>query len=330
VSGAVPRGAVVVGVDGSQQARAALAWAVEEAAWRAAPLRLVHVRPWSEPGVLGPQDARGRLLRTARTVLTTASEQARAAAALLGVEVVLQPRMWEGDVAEGLLSASHDALVVVLGSRGRGGAAGLLLGSVSAAVTAHGVCPVVVVRPEPRSGPVVVGVDGSPASESAIAFAFAEAEARDAPLLAVHAWRDGLVDPAWAHIYDWDVIEESESAVLAERLAGWGPRHPDVDLVRLVTRDTATHALVAQSSRAQLVVVGAHGRSALGRLLLGSVSRAVLHRAVCSVAVVHPRPPDERAVACERGPGRPGRPTSPAALPQGGERPADGHTGRGW
>jgi nucleotide-binding universal stress UspA family protein len=79
--------------------------------------------------------------------------------------------------------------------------------------------------------------------------------------------------------------------VLAERLAGWGEKYPDVRVQRVVTRDRPARALVDESRRAQLVVVGSRGRGAAAGLLLGSVSHAVLYRAHCSVAVV--RPPAE-------------------------------------
>jgi nucleotide-binding universal stress UspA family protein len=78
--------------------------------------------------------------------------------------------------------------------------------------------------------------------------------------------------------------------VLAERLAGWGEKYPDVRVQRLVMRDRPSRALVEQSMRAQLVVVGTRGRGGIAGLLLGSVSHAVLQRAHCPVAVVRPEP----------------------------------------
>jgi nucleotide-binding universal stress UspA family protein len=190
--------------------------------------------------------------------------------------------------------------MVVLGDRGLGGFTGLLIGSVAVAVTAHAACPVVVVRgPEsdltaPLPEPVVVGVDGSSTSEAALAFAFEEASLRRVPLVAVHVWRDLLLDATLAPLLDWDAIESDERQVLAERLAGWSEKYPDVAVRRLVAYDRPARALVGESGRAQLVVVGSRGRGGLHGMLLGSVSQALLHHAHCPVAVVRPAGGDER------------------------------------
>jgi nucleotide-binding universal stress UspA family protein len=122
-----------------------------------------------------------------------------------------------------------------------------------------------------------------------VAFAFDAASRRGVPLVAVHAWWDHL--DRMVPLLDWDLIETEEREVLAERLAGWGEKYPDVAVGRLITPDRPARVLVEESRRAQLVVVGSRGRGAAAGLLLGSVSHAVLHRAHCSVAVV--RPPAE-------------------------------------
>jgi nucleotide-binding universal stress UspA family protein len=132
----------------------------------------------------------------------------------------------------------------------------------------------------------VVGVDGSPVSENALAFALDAASVRGVPLVAVHTWWDLLVDETMAPLLDWPAIEAEEGEVLAERLAGWGEKYPDVPVRRRITRDRAAHTLIRESQSAQLVVVGSRGRGAVASRLLGSVSHAVLHRAHCSVAVV--------------------------------------------
>ena len=196
-----------------------------------------------------------------------------------------------------LTAESERAQLVVIGDRGLGGVTGLLLGSVATALAAHAESPVVVVRgddedPDP-SAPIVVGVDGSPVSEAALAFAFDAAAARGVPLVAVHTWWDVSVDPAMAPLLDWDAIERDERRLLAERLAGWGEKYPDVRVQRVVLRDRPAHALVEQSRGAQLVVVGSRGRGGFTGLLLGSVSHAVLQRAQCPVAVVRPRAEDK-------------------------------------
>jgi nucleotide-binding universal stress UspA family protein len=182
----------------------------------------------------------------------------------------------------------------VIGDRGLGGVTGLLVGSVATALAAHAESPVVVVRangidelPDP-SAPIVVGVDGSPVSEAALAFAYEAAAARGVPLVAVHTWWDVFVDPAVAPLLDWDAIASDERQVLAERLAGWSEKYPDVSVQPVILRDRPAHALVEQSRRAQLVVIGSRGRGGFTGLLLGLVSHAVLHRAPCPVAIIRP------------------------------------------
>lgn len=205
-------------------------------------------------------------------------------------EVTVDGAVVPGAASAVLLAESSAAELVVLGSRGLGGFAGLLLGSTAVQVSAHADCPVLVIRGEvPASGPVVVGVDGSELSEQAVAFAFAEASRRDTELIAVHAWLyptpvgPGDILPL---VYDLDAFREQEERVLAESVAGWSERYPEVTVRQRLVRGSPGGALVEQSRTAQLVVVGARGRGALGGLLLGSVSHAVLHHAESPVAIV--------------------------------------------
>lgn len=199
---------------------------------------------------------------------------------------------------EALVVEARRARLLVLGDRGLGGLAGLMLGSVAVSLAAHGACPVVIVRGDrgrtgsvPGDGaqdPVVVGIDGSPVSEAALAFGFDAAAARGVGLVAVHAWSPTAIDEALAPLMDWDAVAVGEQAVLAERLAGWGQKHPQVAVRQVVVRDGAVRALVDASRGAQLVVVGSRGRGNATGLLLGSVSHGVLHGAHCPVAVVRP------------------------------------------
>ena len=145
-----------------------------------------------------------------------------------------------------LVAESRRADLVVLGDRGLSRVGDLLLGSVAVALACHGACPVAVVRgggQAPASAPVVVGLDGSPVSELALAFAYEEASLRGAPLTAVHTWMDLVVDPAMAPLLDWEAVQVDEQVVLAERLAGWAEKYPDVQVRRVVTRDGPAHAL---------------------------------------------------------------------------------------
>jgi nucleotide-binding universal stress UspA family protein len=145
-----------------------------------------------------------------------------------------------------------------------------------------------------RARPVVVGVDGSPASEPALAFAFAAADAWSAPLVAVHAWVEHLEEAdALAGLAE---LEEQERELLAERLAGWTVKYPGVPVTGELVHGPPARALVARSVNARLVVVGSVGRGRVGRALLGSTGRALLHHAHTPVAVVRPDAAD-RATA---------------------------------
>jgi nucleotide-binding universal stress UspA family protein len=289
---------VVVGIDGSESALRAVRWAAAETSRRGVPLRVVTAFSWYHDHALGQPglgaDYREIMLKVARRQLADAVSVAEEESAGNAVEAELVA----GFPIPVLREESERAELMVVGDRGFGGVSGLLVGSVAVAMAAQAQCPVVLVRGaegEPvqdRSRPVVVGVDGSPISDAALAFAYEAAAARGVPLLAVHTWWDLLVDPTMAPLLDWDAIEADEREVLAERLAGWGEKYPDVRVQRLVARDRPARALVEESRRAQLVVVGSRGRGAAAGLLLGSVSHAVLHRAHCSVAVV--RPPAEQ------------------------------------
>jgi nucleotide-binding universal stress UspA family protein len=283
---------VVVGVDGSGSAYRAVEWAAEEAARRGVALRLVRAFSWTtserparHPGQV--QQYRERLLEVARGQVVRAARIA--ADTRPDIETTTQVEV--GAPIEVLGSEARRAQLLVLGDRGLGGVAGLVLGSVAVMLAAGGACPVVIVRghrDETRSGPVVVGIDGSPVSEAAVAFAFEAAATRGVALVAVHAWSSTAIDDALGPFMDWDAVAVDEDAVLAERLAGWGQKYPQVTVRRHVVRDGAAHALVELSRGAQLVVVGSRGRGNATGLLLGSVSHGVLHGAHCPVAVVRP------------------------------------------
>jgi len=286
---------VVVGVDGSGSAYRAVEWAAAEAARRGAELRLVRAFSWTTSE--RPIRDGGRVAQYRDQLLKIARGQvARAAriAADVRPEVETTTQVAVGAPIEVLGSEARRAQLLVLGDRGLGGLAGLLLGSVAVGLAAHGACPVVIVRGE-RAGagndesPVVVGIDDSPISESALAFAFEAAAARGVGLVVVHAWSPTAIDDALAPVMDWDAATAEEDALLAERLAGWEQKHPEVAVRRTVVRDGAVRALVAASREAQLVVVGSRGRGNATGLLLGSVSHGVLHASHCPVAIVRPR-----------------------------------------
>jgi nucleotide-binding universal stress UspA family protein len=214
------------------------------------------------------------------------------AAQEVGPELVVEPVLELKPGIDLLADESEKADMVVVGSRGRGGFAELVVGSTAVALTARAHCPVIVVRgKETVDGPIVVGVDGSPASEAALAFAYDMAARRKAELVAVHVWSD--VVSVWGGSVpipdlDWDAVATDERIVLSERLAGWRERYPDTAVRQVVHEDRPAQRLITEAEGAQLLVVGSLGRGALANALLGSVSHALLHHAPCPVAIVKP------------------------------------------
>jgi len=281
------RRTVIVGVDGSEEALRAVRWAVPEARRRQATLRLVTAFAWTDDRMVGwpglGQAAYGERLRAAAEHDLAA---AASVAAQLDPDLPVEQDLVLGFPGGVLVDQARGAELLVVGDNGRGRLGSVLAGSVAVGVAAHAACPVVVVRgvePQPDERlPVVVGIDGTPLSEAAVAFAFEAASARRAPLVAVHTW----VGPLIAELVDWQsaAVESEES--LAERLAGWGAKYPDVHVQRVVARTSAARALLDQAARAQLVVVGCRGHGEMAGLLLDSVSNALVHAAACPVAIV--------------------------------------------
>jgi nucleotide-binding universal stress UspA family protein len=197
-----------------------------------------------------------------------------------------------GDPRQMLIEMSAGASVLVLGNRGRGAVASLLLGSVSVALATHAPCPVVVARPYPHSAaqadlPVVVGADGTPDSADALTFAIELASAQHRPLLAVHALGEAWMYP-YPDVLGPDMVSDAKQdweLLLAESLAGYAEKFPDVVVHTQLVQGTPAHALVNASETAAAVVVGARGSSLL-RGPLGSVSRSVVEHAHCTVAVM--------------------------------------------
>ncbi|MGY1708813.1 universal stress protein [Geodermatophilus sp. SYSU D00758] len=284
----VPQRPVVAGVDASPEAARAVAFAIEEAGLRGAPLRLVHALSWPAADLT---TAAGRLAGAARR---TAEDLLAETAA--GAEAALGPGRvgWEvrdGHPVEVLRAEGAGAQLVVVGSRGSGGLSGLLLGSTAGGVVLDAPCPVVVlpdetaVRARDRRS-VVVGVEGRPGDEEVLAVAFTEAATRGTDLVAVHAWQDAVLDTAFQSLgplADWAGVLDAEERLLAEALAGWHDKDPAVPVREIVVRDRTARALVAAALGARLLVVG-HRRHRLARL--GSTTYGVLHRAGCPVVVV--------------------------------------------
>jgi nucleotide-binding universal stress UspA family protein len=284
---------ILVGVDGSASALQAVRWAAREAARRHKPLRLLHVcflMPVEHPKQMAPPAPyEVAIHEQGQHWLNEAARTARTAAPNVAVTGDLR----DGFTADVLVRESASAHLLVLGSRGVGGFRGLLVGSVSVALSAHAHCPVVVMHgptddAPAESGPIVVGVDGSPLSDAAVEFAFTAAAERGVPLIAVHSWVDVNMAGAWAALpftIDWDLVGAQEARRLDEVLAGWQEKYPDVEVRKVVERDRPERALLKAAAGAQLVVVGSRGRGALTGIGLGSVSQTLLHHAECPVAV---------------------------------------------
>ncbi|MCE3553147.1 universal stress protein [Pseudonocardia sp. RS11V-5] len=289
-------GSVVVGVDGSDSALDATRWAAAEAARRSCGLRLVAAvahtmfRPIGVPQ-LGQEYQRRVWERAAEEHLAAAVDAVRE----VTPEAQVQHEVRGGEARMVLHAESEGAALVVLGSRGRGGFTGLLLGSVAISVAADAVCPVVVVRgAHSPDGPAVVGIDGrGAADEPALHFAFEEAALRAVPVVAVHTWSGAVLDPFLVPTLDPKAVLVEEEQLLDERIAPWRSKYPGVEVRLAVALDGAARELVTHSEGAGLLVVGSRGLGPVAGLTMGSVSQAVLHHAACPVAVVRPETADQ-------------------------------------
>jgi nucleotide-binding universal stress UspA family protein len=264
---------IVVGVDGSPASTVAVDWAARDAVMRKVLLTVVNVLyppvVHTFPKTPIPLEYMQWQEDEGRKVLNDALKTVEHTTKQVG-PIDVSGELMTGATVPTLVDLSKDAEMVVVGCRGRGAMARTLLGSVSTGLVHHAHCPVAVIHgesplmPHPSRAPVLLGIDGSPASEPATAIAFDEASRRGADLVALHAWSDtgGVFEfPG----LDWSTVQSKGEELLAERLAGW------------------------QSESAQLVVVGSHGRGGFTGMLLGSVSTAVVHAARIPVIVSRQR-----------------------------------------
>lgn len=280
---------ILVGVDGSVESDAAVCWATREATMRGTAITLMHVIPpvpeWPTPS---------RQVEIAEVWEQSAHDVIEQARKLVFANVGesetpdVRTEVPCSSVVPMLIGASTRAQMIVMGSRGMGALGRFLLGSVSSGLVRHAHCPVAVIHADGGSvddkAPVLVGVDGSAASEGAIELAFDEASRRGVDLVALHAWSDVGVFPILG--MDWREYETQGAEVLAERLAGWQQDYPDVHVHRRLVCDKPAHWLIEESQHAQLVVVGSHGRGGFPGMLLGSVSSALAQSAKAPLIIV--------------------------------------------
>lgn len=272
---------IVCGYDGSRDARRAVAWAAARATEHRASLQVISADRAVGRVVAFDETARANVEGAMRDQLADLTE---------GVEATF--RVIADSPVGALIEAGRDASAIIVGSRGLTAREDFAMGSTSAGVVEHAACPVIVITPRtpesPTNGPVVLAADGSAANDPAIAFAFAEAERRGAPLRVVNSVEVPRLPGA--SLFDLDklaesVLAEDEKTVL-DALAPHEARHPDVsvDLILVVGEPAVTVA--DEAAGASLLVTGSRGHGGFKGLLLGSVSRRLLQTAPCAVAVI--------------------------------------------
>ncbi|RNL82427.1 universal stress protein [Halostreptopolyspora alba] len=283
---AARRRPIVVGLDGSEADTAAVEWATDEAGRRGAALRLVYAQDL--PSWVA-RDARLRARVTENAEARTAElfRWARDTVRERDAEVATESRLEWGTAAGVLLNAAREASLVVVGAAQRE-EHHIALRPVASQVAARAPCPVVVAHEAEGSSPdgkVVVGVDGSSASERAVGFAFEEAQYRATGVVALLAW--GYELAVWPMVPEEGGSQRDlAAAALAESVAGWRERYPDVPLEQRVVPSQPVRALLDVAPEAALLVVGSHGRGWFPGLLPGSVSNALVRRSSVPLAVV--------------------------------------------
>jgi nucleotide-binding universal stress UspA family protein len=280
---------IVAATDGSEESLLAVEWAVREATLRGAPLRIVSAADLLPRMVEGHG---GSDMNTVSDAIRTNRDRALSVAARRAADMapglLIDTDPLDGPSAEAVTQTASGALMLVVGSRGRGAFAALVLGSVSRYAAIHAPGPVVVIREETAAAQRQVGVGvGDPDTSAApLAFAFEEAALRKASLVAIHAWYTPQSDisragEALAVPGARELHAEAERR-LAELIDEWKQKYPDVAVSTDIVHGHPGRALVGLSARADLVVIGRraahHGP--------GSVMHAVLNHAHGPVATV--------------------------------------------
>ncbi len=279
---------VLVGVDGSPEGERALRWAAEEARLRRMPLTICHAWHWPLPVPPSGPPALETVRRMGQHVVDRAVLTARE----IVPQVRIRGRLAAGPAPEVLVNTSQNASLAVIGGHGQGAHPEFATGSSAVALPAYARCPVIVVRSfADRSRPIVVGVDGSPGSDAALAFGFEEAALRGQSLLAVYgAWETEAIACAEMGILtDPEHLRETASTLLERTVSPWREKYPYVDAETSMVMRTPRHALTEAAAGAGLLVLGGREPGGVAGLRLGAVTSAMLRHASCSVAVVRPR-----------------------------------------
>jgi nucleotide-binding universal stress UspA family protein len=280
---------VVVGIDDMDQSPHALELAGHEAELRAAPLWIAHAYHRAPPlavAALGGEAREEPALESAPEPLAGALKQVHAD------HPGLQVRSYalSGPPASELAALAQDASLLVLGHRGRGGFAGMLLGSFALRTVAHARCPVAVARGARRAMKrVLVGidVDDDEGGQAQLRFAFDETVMRGADLVVLHTWEDQgyfFHDPIGDYTRDHlTALVGDHDRRLEAMLEPWRHAHPDVAVEVVVEGGSAARHLVDASAHADLLVIGARLRRDGDGMRLGGLAYSLLHHARCPV-----------------------------------------------
>lgn len=275
---------IIIGVDGSDQSRMALAWGLDRATERGANVELLHV---ADDSFLSESVA---FLSEAQKASEEMLIAERDYALSLGFKGKITGTAVVGHPIVEVEAASKRADLLVLGEHSGSKWAGSFFGTRAVKIAAVAHCPVAVIPVDidtvPTKG-VVVGIDGSEAAKGAIAYAAEEASRRGVDLTAVYAWMPPLT-PGLEYLWSEELVESQRIAAeeaIAIGVAGLSDRYPDLTVHREIVQASPVAALLQTAEDAALLVVGSRGRGAISRLLLGSVSHGVLQALPCPVIV---------------------------------------------
>ena len=278
---------IVVGTDGSPSAEAAVGWAAAEAARRGRRLHIVYGAMPRDGAIAYYPEVWNTdwLSEVGEGILSAATDLV----AKTAPDVAVTTELAFDFPVHALRTQADRAFEVVVGHRGLGGFTGLLLGSTSFGLAGHTRCPLVVVRgtDDKERREVLAGVDLRMGGHSGVLeYAFEAAALRDAWVRVVHAWE---VPPTLFNGAFPATVREALATAedrLAEAVAPWRARYPDLQVVEETPPGQPVAELTERSNQADLLVVGSRQR---GGSHLGSVGHGVIHHAACPVVVVPPQ-----------------------------------------